>query len=96
MAELTDGRLSPRQGYGALVALGLILTWSADVFQIITYASRAFALYYALQAVIAALAAWRGPNLAGGRNRWRALGFGVLAVLGFAIFGFAQAVDGGG
>ena len=96
VAELTDGRLSPRQGYGALVALGLILTWSADVFQIITYASRAFALYYALQAVIAALAAWRGPNLAGGRNRWRALGFGVLAVLGFAIFGFAQAVEGGG
>lgn len=96
VAELTAQRLSPRQGYGVLVALGVVLTWSADVFQIITYASRAFALYYALQAVIAALAAWRGPGLGGEPSRLRAVGFGLLAVLGFAIFGFAQAVEGGG
>jgi hypothetical protein len=33
---------------------GLALTWTANVFEIISYASRAFAPYYALQAMIAA------------------------------------------
>ncbi len=54
MAELTQGRLSERPAYAVLVAVGLVLTWTLDVFHIIAYASRAFALYYALQSAIAA------------------------------------------
>ena len=62
-----------------LTAAGLGFTWGADVFEIIAYASRAFAAYYALQALIAAMTASR-------RGDWpRAAGFGLLVVLGAAI-----------
>lgn len=54
IAEQSGHRLSPRVGYVILTGIGLLLTWRLDVFQIIGYASRAFALYYALQSAIAA------------------------------------------
>ncbi|MEX0971114.1 MAG: hypothetical protein WD046_11800 [Paracoccaceae bacterium] len=60
LVELTGRRYSARQGYLALVAIGLALTWAADVFQIIAYASRAFAAYYGVQSLIAARHA-KGP-----------------------------------
>lgn len=88
VAELTRGRVSTRQAYALLVAVGLLLTWSANVFEIIAYASRAFALYYALQAAIAALAA---RAQAGGV--WRAPAYGLLALLGVAIVIFGQPVE---
>ncbi|MGG7567092.1 hypothetical protein ACQ5SO_13135 [Rhodovulum sp. DZ06] len=87
MAELTGGRLSQRQAYGVLVGAGLLLTWTADVYQIISYASRAFAGYYALQAGIAAIRA-RGEGLRG-----RAAWYGGLAALGLAIAGFGAPVE---
>ncbi len=80
IAELTGGRLAPKQAYAVLVGLGLTLTWSANIFQIISYASRAFAIYYALQAGIAAVSAWRDP-----RYRSRAPAYLALAGLGVAI-----------
>lgn len=87
VAELTRRRVTPRAGYALLAVLGIGLTWGADVFQIIAYASRAFAAYYALQAAIAALRARRR-----GQGRL-ALGFAALAVLGVAVtlFGAAAA-----
>ncbi|KPU84542.1 membrane protein [Marinosulfonomonas sp. PRT-SC04] len=88
--ELTENRLQPRHAYAALVVVGLMLTWAADVFQIIAYASRAFALYYGVQAAIAAVTAARNPghNLA---SWW----FASLAGLGFAIAILGRAVEGG-
>jgi hypothetical protein len=85
MTELTRGRVSPRQAYAILVTIGLCLTWAANIFEIISYASRAFALYYALQAAIAAIGA--------GRQRHRALGFSALSALGVAIALFGQSVE---
>ena len=52
--ELTHGRVSSRVGYLVLIVIGIAVTWTADVFEIIAYASRAFAAYYAIQASIAA------------------------------------------
>jgi hypothetical protein len=86
--ELSRQRLSHRQAYALLVAIGLGLTWIASVFEIIGYASRAFAAYYTLQAVIAALAAHRRQGVS-----VRSLGFGALAVLGLAIVLFGQPVE---
>ncbi|WP_341234937.1 hypothetical protein [uncultured Sulfitobacter sp.] len=88
MSELSGRRITPRLGYVLLTAFGLVLTWAADVFQIISYASRAFAFYYALQAAIAAISAGRhgaGP---------RSIGFALLAALGFAIAVFGHAIEG--
>ncbi len=87
MSELSAKQITPRMGYLLLTVIGLVLTWVADVFQIISYASRAFAVYYALQAAIAAISAGRqgaGP---------RSIGFGVLAALGFAIAVFGHAIE---
>ena len=58
LSELTAKYISPRGGYTVLCVAGLCLTWTMSVFEIISYASRAFALYYALQACIAAKGAF--------------------------------------
>lgn len=89
VAELTKGRISSRQSYVLLVGVGLLLTWGANVFQIISYASRAFALYYALQAVVAMAGARRTPGAA----RWLTPGFAALALFGLAIVIFGQPVE---
>lgn len=87
--ELTRGRITPRKGYAVLGALGIALTWSLNIFDIIAYASRAFAAYYALQAVIATMrSARRGA-------RGRTAAFGALAVLGAAIALFGTPAEGG-
>jgi hypothetical protein len=52
------------------------------------YVSRAFALYYAVQAMIAAKGAWAGPRGAG-----KAAAFAVLGILGLAIAVFGSAVE---
>jgi hypothetical protein len=88
IAELTGNRLSPRMAYALLTCVGLFLTWSADVFEIISYASRAFALYYTLQALIAARTSWTQ------QDRYRSVGFIVLAGLGVLIVAFGQSVEG--
>lgn len=83
--ELTRGRVSPRQGYVALVGIGIALTWTSDVFQIISYASRVFAAYYAVQSAIAALSA-RAQGAHG-----RMLAYAALTLIGLfaAVFGVA-------
>lgn len=88
IAELTRGRVSAKLAYAILVGLGLILTWTLDIFAIISYASRAFAAYYALQALIAALSARksRAPQA-------RVLAFLLLAALGIAITVFGTPVE---
>lgn len=88
--ELTSHRLRARDAYAVLVAAGLLLTWLADVFQIIAYASRAFALYYGVQATIAALTAAKSAH-----HRNASWLFGLMAILGLAIAIFGRAVEGG-
>ena len=80
--ELTGGRLTQRQAYAALCLAGLVITWTSGVFDIIAYASRAFAFYYALQSAIAAI----GMRRAGAP--FRAASFFLQAVLGMAIVVF--------
>lgn len=79
IAELSGNRLSPRVSYAVLVGIGLFLTWRLNIFEIISYASRSFALYYALQSCIAALSARRS-----GDSKRVAL-YGPLALLGLAM-----------
>lgn len=86
--ELTDEKVPTRHSYVLVAGLGIALTWFADVFEIISYASRAFALYYALQSAQAALSAWRLE-----KAYLRAGFFAALSLLGFAITVFGQAVE---
>jgi len=87
--ELTNNRVSPRMAYALLTFTGLVLTWSANIFEIITLASRAFALYYALQAAIAAATAWHQPD-----QKKRFFLFAGLVLLGIAIVLFGKSVEG--
>jgi hypothetical protein len=79
----THGRISSNLGYLALAVIDLVLIWSANIFQIIAYASKSFAFYYMMQAFIAFLVAWKM------RKYHLALFFILLtAVLGFiTVFG---------
>lgn len=87
IAEVTRGAVTDKQAYMILAGVGLTLTWTANVFEIISYASRAFAMYYALQACIAALRASRhGFTL-------RALLFALIGVLGGAVALFGTPVE---
>ena len=43
-----------RAAYVATAAVALAITWSADIYEIIVYASKAFVIYYALQCALAA------------------------------------------
>lgn len=79
LSEASGRRLGPRVAYALTSAAALALIWSVDIFGIIALASRAFALYYALQASIAlraAIAVLRGP-----RRALVALGLLALAAL---------------
>jgi hypothetical protein len=84
--ELSRKRIPQRLAYVLTVAVGLGITWAADVFQIIAYASRAFAAYYGIQAAIAAVRVW--PT-----HKPRAVLYAVLAVLGVAMAVFGRSFE---
>lgn len=87
-SEVSRNRITEPQAYLALGLIGIALTWAADIFAIVSYASRAFAIYYGLQAALAAvIAKKRGDG-------WHRIAFfGLLATLGAAIALFGQAVE---
>jgi len=89
ISDVTGGQVSARMGYAMLTLVGLVLTWSANLFEIITYASRAFALYYTLQAAIAAARTYSREGL----NK-RCVLFSGLAILGIFIALFGTPVEG--
>ncbi|MDX1294175.1 MAG: hypothetical protein R3265_15275 [Hyphomonas sp.] len=89
--EVSRGRIKPRHAYLILGIIGAGLTWFANVFEIISYASKAFALYYAIQSVIALAGDYRTC----GKITWRGMLFASLGLLGIAILLFGQPAEGG-
>ena len=53
MVEAFDGRVAPRAAYTIILAGAAVLCWTADTLQLLAIASRAFAFYYMLQAIVA-------------------------------------------
>lgn len=79
LAEETQARLSPRYGYLVISVFAIILVWSTSIFEIIAYASRAFAFYYFAQTVLAFQVVTTWPS---DRGKWKhLLGFGVMACI---------------
>ncbi len=77
-------RAVPGAGIGYLVVTSsaIVVVWLADVFAIISFASRAFAAYYFVQTVMVVLVLARSRDISG--RRVRLAGFGaLLLVLGF-------------
>ena len=55
-SESSRGKLPTNYGYLVVSLFAIILIWTADLLEIISFASRAFALYYLLQCVVALIA----------------------------------------
>ena len=69
----------------------IAVVWLADVFAIISFASRAFAAYYFVQTVMLMLVLARSRDIS--RRRGKLAGYGLLlVVLGFVTL-FATPVD---
>ena len=87
VSEETGKRINARASYPVLIAFSIALIWLFDIFQVISIASRAFAFYYMMQAMIAVLVA--GETLDGRRKLRHQLWYGLLAVMLAAIVLFA-------
>lgn len=86
LAETTKKRLSVNLGNVVTALAAIAITWSANIYEIIAYASKAFLGYYALQSVQAARCSIE-------RRRFgQASLFAVAAVLAVAAIVFGEAV----
>jgi hypothetical protein len=82
--EVTHRKVSIRYAYLLILAVTVALTWETDVNQIIAYASRAFALYYVLQCVVAFVVARQQKKL--DRRTLRLATFAFLALMCLLVF----------
>jgi hypothetical protein len=87
LEEETRGWIRRRVGYLLVTGLAIILVWTRDVFSVLALASRSFALYYALQAVMAAVLAHDNPEME--YRTVRLILFPSLAILMLLITVFA-------
>jgi hypothetical protein len=85
--EESQGRIPRRHGYLIITALAIVLLWARDVFSVLTLASRAFALFYGLQAIIATVLVLETPGIP--FRRVRVVLFPTVAVLMLLIFLYA-------
>lgn len=83
--DITHRRLSVRYAYLLILIVTLLLTWETDVNQIIAYASRAFALFYALQCLVAFVVARQSKADLPQRSLRSAM-FATLSVVCFLVF----------
>lgn len=65
ISETSGKRLSVALGYGVTAAAAIVITWMGNIYEIITYASKAFVLYYGLQSVQAGLSAYTSRHRGG-------------------------------
>jgi len=82
--DITHRKVSIRYAYLFILIVTVVLTWSVNVNEIIAYASRAFALYYTMQCLVAWVIAWQERELS--RRRQRLALFALLAVMCFLVF----------
>ncbi|MGD2140633.1 MAG: hypothetical protein PVH25_09570 [Burkholderiales bacterium] len=81
--DITSGKVNPSHAYLVIAGVGIAILITFHVNQIITLASRAFALFYALQCLVA----WETARKRSGEGG-KALAFLLLSVTGFAVFAF--------
>ena len=82
--DITHHKLPMRYAYLLILLVTVALTWETDVNGIIAYASRAFALFYMLQCVVAFIVAWQAKDLP--QRPVRLASFAFLAVMCLLVF----------
>ena len=84
LEDITRKQLPVRHAYFLILLATITLTWTTDVNAIIAYASRAFALFYMFQCVVAFLVALRLKELS--HRLLRLVNFAFLAVMCLLVF----------
>jgi hypothetical protein len=82
--DLSHRKLPMRYAYLLILLVTVFITWETDVNQIIAYASRAFALYYMLQCLVAFIVAWQKHDLP--RRNVRLGSFAFLTLICLLVF----------
>ncbi len=86
--EESRRKIPEKTAYALVTGLGIALVWGANLYEIIALASRAFALYYLLQSLLALRVLWQGP-----KPSWpKTTGFVLMALLLLAVVLFGKAV----
>ena len=93
ISELSRRRVSARSSYLLLVAAGVMLVWTANVFEIVALASRAFAVYYLLQCVLAIGVCVNTRAGAPTIRNAQVLGMALLVALLLAVAVFAMPLE---
>lgn len=81
--DITSGKVNPSHAYPLISGVGIAILITFDVNEVIALASRAFALFYALQCLVA----WEAARKRAGEGG-KALAFLTLSLTGFAVFAF--------
>jgi hypothetical protein len=84
LEDITHHKLPVRYGYLLILLVTVALTWATDVNEIIAYASRAFALFYMLQCLVAFFVALQLKDL--NHRLLRLMKFAFLAVVCGLVF----------
>lgn len=90
LAEASKNRVSLHQSFALVTVLAIVLIWSANIFQIITLASRAFALYYMIQAIEAIVASRHHKQT----SPLQRTVFVLVAIIMGLVFVFAKSAEG--
>lgn len=90
VVEESNEKISKRASYLILITFAITLIWVANVFEIITLASRAFAFYYLAQTLVAMLV----PRIGSTSSYYicRQFALGILALVLLWVVVFAKAV----
>lgn len=87
LSESSGKRVRVNAANMATALVAIVITWSSNIYEIITYASKMFVAYYALQSLQAALSAWRQ------RRFGRASLFLVGVIIALIVIIFAVPAD---
>lgn len=88
LEEATHKKITVNNSYLIITLIGVALTWLTNIYQIITIASRAFAIYYALQIILTLMALHQHKNIKSSTTKtlfYSALLFLMVVVIIFGI-----------
>ncbi len=72
LSETTQGKLSEKWAYLLIGITAILLTWTANTFELVSLASRAFAFYYLLQCLV---------TISISHSLWQRVGISLLACI---------------
>lgn len=81
--EITRRKLKPANAYLIIASLCIVLIWCFNIFEVISYASRAFALYYSVQCLSSGIYQYKN-------NRLKFFASVLMGIICLAVFIFGK------